>query len=772
MARIPVVALLLMACLSSPAHAAVVTECWGVQGRIQHPGALKYESLGKQGTLLVFDLSALPDGAAVYGARLFFTGVNWKENGFDILPAETRDSRLFPAGNRWLSLVSAGKPLQVAGPWNQWLEATEAVRAWAAAGKKGGLLWLRNARAFRQEATVLEIAYEGNLAAQVPSPVTGVKAFCRGGQVFIAFKEVVPLDEGKDAINWGDLAKKFKGDYYGPLPGNQQDELRYRIYSHDKPITAANLGQAQLLGEVLPGSAINTRIGLKTDEKRKTEDLVAIQAGQPGEAMASGPSVAVLRVAVEPGTPVPPGTGVFVHKVSDEGVRYYAVLTSSAGVTNSRDISETNTAGPVRQQRGDAEPVLYRETAVSVSKTKYVNQWYSFWTDQPLSPWPARYDVVVGYCPDLLEKAAALQIHRDGWNSWPSPPGPQPTTAIHMSQTGEQPVDFRSGLHDSIGTIKGFDQGKWQPFHTNRQAALLKWMSARWPLDPDRIIANTGAWGMMEIKDGRLYAMLRGWGEPELTKGFQCWDRARGIWGVPELYKGRPDDENPYVAANLTDWVLANPEKELPFVFIQAGGGAHYTEMGWPPFPRFCSSLMTAKQPFLFCTARDSALAEAIKTGRLVLRRSQSLPAFANCSLDDNLGEGDLRSGNGWNESQVNGWILWEPDTIVDEAGRWEITLWVGERCRLHEATVDLTPRRCRRFAAKPRQAFEWANTLAAEAAPLTLPSPQGGEGGVRGGGGQVVQAGKTEADEHGLVTILKLKVTKDRHRIVIGPAR
>jgi hypothetical protein len=764
MRRIPVATLLLVLCLAAWANAAMVTERWGVQGRVQHPGTLRFEPLGKQGTLVVLELSALPAGVTVYSARLFFSGVNWKDSGFDIIPAVKTDGQPQPVG----------KPLAPAAPWYQWLDATDAVRAWTAGGKKAGLLWMRGARAFRQDATVLEIAYEGNLPAQVPPQVTGVKAFSRSGQVFITFKEVEPLDEGRDAINWGDLAKKFKGDYYGPAPGNQRDEVRYRVYSHDRPITAANIGQAQFLGEVLPGSAFNTRMGLKSDEKRKTEELVAIQAGQSGEGLATGPSVGVLRVAVEPGTPVPPGTGVFVHTVTDAGDRYYAVLASANGVTNTRDISEANAAGPVPQRPGDPEPVLYMETAVPVAKAKYVTQWYSFWTAQPLSPWPARYDVVVGYCPDLLAKPADLHIYRYGWNSWPTPPGPQPTTAIHMSHTGDQPVDFRAGLHDSIGTIKGFDQGRWQPFHSNRQVALVKWMSARWAVDPNRLSVDMGAWGMMEIKYGHLYAMIRGWGEPELTKGFQCWDRARGIWGVPELYKGRPDDENPYVAANLTDWVLANPEKELPFVYICAGGGAHYTEEGWPPVPRFCWAMMKSKQPLLFSTARDSAVAEAINTGQLDLRRDQSLPAFANCSLDDNIGEGNLPTGNGWSKSQINGWILWDPGSIVDEPGRWEITLWVGERCPLSEGTVDLTPRRCGKFVARPRQAFQWTNAILPptaekkddQKAQADRPGPTGP------GGAALVQQDRAEADERGFVTIEKVKVTKGRHRVVIVPAK
>ena len=742
MKRIRVAMALFAVCLSSSAGAAVVTGRWGVRGRIQHRGTLKYEPAGKQGTLLTFDLSALPKRTAVYRARLFFSGVKWKENGFDLVPAKR-------AGGK---LVAAGKRLEPAAPWYQWLDATDAARAWSKSGARAGLLWMRGARGFRREATALEIAYEGLLPADLPRPVRGVRAIYRGGQVFVTFdeKQTDPLAPREEAGTWEDLARTFGGDYYGPVPGGGKEEVRFGIYCHAKPITAANIGKARLLGEVLPGSAVNTRIGFRAGQGRRPGYMTNILAGRRGEGMATGASVGVLRAAVEPGKGLAPGTGVFVHTVREAGSRYYAVLSSVNGVTNTRDLSPANVAGPIQQRPGAAEPVLYKEFATFVRKVRYVEQWYSYWAVQPLSPWPARYDVVLGYCPERLAKPAAVRIQRYGWNCWPTPPRPQVTDGLYLSHNGDMPVDFRTGLHDSIGTIKGFDEGTWQPFHTNRQAALLRWMSARWPVDPNRVKVDMGAWGMMEIKQGNLYAMIEGWGEPELTKGFQCWDRARGIWGVPELYAGRPADGNPYVAANLTDWVLANPTRELPFFFVCAGGGAHYTEEGWPPFPRFCWAMMKAKQPFLYCTARESDVAEALNKGRLTLRRDQSLPAFAHCSLDDNIGEGDLRSGQGWGASQVNGWILWEPEGIVEEPGRWEITVWVGPRCRLPEGTVDLTPRRCRRFRAKPGQKFAWTNTL--------LP----------GESGKVVQQGTLTADRLGLVTIERLRVTKARHRIRI----
>jgi hypothetical protein len=292
--------------------------------------------------------------------------------------------------------------------------------------------------------------------------VSAVKAFCRGGQVFITFKEIQPLDEGKDEVSWGDLAERFQGDYYGPVPGDggsSQDvpreaaaaprDLRYRVVRLGQPITPANVGEAELAGELLPGSAFNTRQALRTDAKGKRQNVVAIAAGRKGEGMASGPGVMLLRLAVEPGKPVEPAAGVFVHTVTREGRFYYAILTCLNGTTNTADITEANATGPVEQKAGAAEPVLYKEIVTDLGGTKYVEGWYSYWAEQPLSPWPGRYDVGVGHCPDLLSKPAPLHIHRSGWNSWPELPAPHKTRGLHMAHAADMPVEFHTGLFDS-----------------------------------------------------------------------------------------------------------------------------------------------------------------------------------------------------------------------------------------------------------------------------------------------------------------------------------
>ena len=72
--------------------------------------------------------------------------------------------------------------------------------------------------------------------------------------------------------------------------------------------------------------------------------------------------------------------------------------------------------------------------------------------------------------------------------------------------------------------------------------------------------------------------------------------------------------------------------------------------------------------------------------------------------------------------------------------------LW--ETAPLPQCSVDVTPRKCQRFKAKPGQRFVWTNTTLSD--------------------GRQVRAGSAVADEHGLVTLKRLVVTKGKHRITI----
>jgi len=725
-------------------HAGVVTERWGVAGRAQHQGTIAFEPQAEGGRLLRLDLSALPKDTKVYRARLFFSRPGRYGTGFDIvavqppLPRGEGRGEGAPPPQGKEKLKPFGRPLQLAAPHWRWFDATEAVREWVKKEAKPGLLLLRKAPQHDEKASYLEIAYEGQPNSAMPPQATEVKAFYRSGQVFVTFKEVEGFAGGKEEITWGELADRFRGiDYEGPLPNDLKSEIRYRIYAHSKPITAETLGEAQLVGEAVPGSIYNTRLV------------------PDGDFIAQRPKAVALRLAVEPAKPLPPGYGLFVHTVAHHGNWHYAVVTCINGIENTVELSEKNVAGPIEQRPAPPEPVLQRDVVTDLRDGRsYHEQWYSYWAVPPQAPRPTRYDLAVGFCPDSMTRPTPLEFTRGHtWGNKPEMPGPEPRRGIFMSMSDDPENGFWTGINDARDTLKGIEEGAWKPFAHNRQEALIRWAQKKWEIDPQRIVSGIGAWGMWELKRADLYAYIHGWGMPEITKGFQCWDWARGVWGQPDAYKGKPDDENPFYLQDYTRWVLANPDKELPFFHIHTGWGMHSTEMGWPPFPRFVRAMMDTRRAFAMHSA---ALGEAMRQGIIELRRDQSVPAFANCSLDDNIGEGDLLSGEPF--GQINAYLVWESATIVDEPGLYAITLWLwgGDphgrgAAPLDSCTVDLTPRRCRRFKPKPGDAFAWANIALSD--------------------GKEVQSGRLVAADHGLVTLERLAVTKARHRITIRRA-
>jgi len=715
---------------------AVVVERWGVGGHVQHPKTLVFEARKDAVALMRFDLSALPKGAKVYRARLHFTRPGLYGSRFDVVPVvrqgQGEDAQIRPVS----------KPLALVPPHFRRFDATEAVRAWAKTGADEGLLLLREAPSFTREDTYLEIAYEGELKSP-PKQVTGVKVFCRSGQVFVTFREIENYTSGKEQVTWGELGKRFSDiSSEGPTPRDEPHEIRYLVYVHDQSMTPATIGRAELLARVAPGSIYNTRLVPGGDFISKRPDALA------------------LRLAIEPGRPLPPGTGLYVHTVRQSGRRYYAVVTAVDGVENTVQLSDANIVGPIAQSIASPEPVLqevpkaHGHTGAGITELRdgktYREEWYSYWAVPPNAPRPGRYDFAVGYCPDTLVRPAPLEFTRGHtWGHTPEMPRPEARRGIVMSMSDDEPNGMWTGINDARGTLRGAEDGVWSPQTHNRQETLIRWAMKRWPVDPQQISSGLGAWGMWELRRSDLYAYVHGWGMPEVTKGFQVWNWSRGAWGQPEAYRGKPNDRNPFYLQDYSRFVLENPKQELPYFYIHTGWGAHFSEMGWPPFPRFARAMIDAKRAFTMYCGGGSPVGGAIADGRIVIRRNQSLPAFGNCSLDDNLGEGDIRSGVAF--GQVNGYLLWDTESIVDRSDRWEMTVILDDSAPLDECTVDLTPRRCQTFRPRPGERLRWTCTF--------LPPATDGR---RLGGGSIA------ADKWGLATIPQLRMLKGTQRVVI----
>ena len=720
-------------CLPAAALADVAVARWGVGGHVQHAKALEYRELPGGRTLLTFDLSALPKAAKVYRARLRFVRTERYDRAFDLSPADETGK-------------AAGGRLKLIAPAQLWFDATAAARKWSAAGAAKGHLLLGSRPRFERDKTFLEIAYEGKPAGP-PKQVRNVSAVYRAGQVFLTFEEIEDLSEGHDDYAWGRLIGKSRG--YNPrelVPKDDAREVRYRVYRHEGPITAANLGAAELLADVAGGSRFNTR------------QVRRIWRGEQTPSTLDEKYIAV-RLAVAPEKPLPAGVGKYVHTVRKDGTGHYAVVAAVNGVENTADISQDNTAGPVDERVAATEPVVYKKIVHDLKgkSATYVQLWCNWYCDPPLSPVPMCYDVVVGYCPQKLARPAAVHVNRGhSWIHTAEPVRPALTDRIDLAHCCDWPNAFWMGINDAAGTLKGIEEGTWQPFPMRRQEALLKWLDRRFGIDADRITAALGAWGMMEMERPDLYADMHGWGLPEISKGFQAWQRACGVWGPPAAYADRPKQEDPFYRQDWTRYVLADVKRELPFFHMHLGWGAHFTEMGWPPVPRFLRAMIDTKRAFVYhWRVRDEQ--------RPTIRKGQSLPAFGNCSLDDMPGNGDLNHGEGMG-IQLNGYLTWDSETLVEQPGRWEASVWLAGQPPLPECTVDLTPRRCRKLIARPGEKLAWTNTLRLSDAQKR----KAVEAGNTPPAERRIQSGTATADQHGLVTIRGLKVTTARHRVVL----
>ena len=190
--------------------------------------------------------------------------------------------------------------------------------------------------------------------------------------------------------------------------------------------------------------------------------------------------------------------------------------------------------------------------------------------------------------------------------------------------------------------------------------------------------------------------------------------------------------------------------------------------IGWPQAVEFLETLRDTHRPHIFVwgLSGHGQRAEMPAGGGqrimpLDIRLGQSLPAFTNCSLDDNPGTATLLpspkeakvggevkkdSFDGDSTGQINLYLYWETETSVDTPNRWEITVKLTDTAPADKCTVDITPRRLQHFKIKPTETLRWTNSSA----------------------GNQIQSGDVTADEHGLVTLRRITVGKQGVRIVI----
>ncbi|KKK91636.1 hypothetical protein LCGC14_2710940, partial [marine sediment metagenome] len=316
--------------------------------------------------------------------------------------------------------------------------------------------------------------------------------------------------------------------------------------------------------------------------------------------------------------------------------------------------------------------------------------------------------------------------------------------------------------NEGRGTLRSYAECKVDYFTERYFVRMIRWAMGTWSVDPGRVSGGQHDSGPLHLGIrhpeifGRIFL-----GNYTASYAYTWAPPSRGLPTVlgPRALARTTRGEPAWDVLDLLWYLRQDPGKDIPLIWGGSNVGkerGHTSEFGWQDDPRGWAALQRARQPFVISWGLNSAdpggtlgyqrIAPEIAR-RLASRRWVStIPAFSNCSLDDNPGNGDPTDGDSC--GQMNGYLLWADDGHVDTQAKWEMTVWVVGSSPERECTVDLTPRHCKRFKPPPGRKYTWTNTSLAT--------------------GASVQAGTAVADRWGLVTLKGLRVDKGKNRISI----
>jgi hypothetical protein len=738
-------------CATSPAAADFVTEVWGNRPLCHHPGTLQAE-----GQIARFDLSAVPERAAVSRAVL------------RAMPRrQTYDAaiEIYALSGDPKEAAPGAQPLALRAPWYDSFDATEAVRACLTRDAGKLRLQMKVAPGWSPQTTTLEIAYESPAARPTP-PVSGLRAVHHDGQTFLTWKEHEDILAEFDKATIENMEKKL-------LPLRGKTEVTYRVYASDRPVTAATLGQAALVAEVPFVLSMYYLDSVRTIEHPYAERG---EGSTPfvGGARAKRDVVPAYVIAKgEP--PLARGSGLYVRTIARPGKTCYAVVTAINGreAVGSDGISAGNSLRePMAEQPAPPIPVLQSSQELKGQERNrpgWTVSTYNYWLEFPYANVPRQLAVATR----AVERFAATKA---------SSAGDKGELCVNLGFYGSQPAfiarergggevtlcppwdmddSMLQGRHECIGTLRSYAQGVVHNWGQRRTLALVEWAKREFPVDPQRVTA-VGQFALWAVRHGDTFAVVTADAYGNFNKGREA-QKHGPQWGpYPQGSKNWLGiDQWEYM--NVAKWIRENPTADLPYLVLRPTGSSHVGDMGPWAWPELYRALHDTKRAF---TARHGGVWSGTPLAGTIMpplvRKNQSLPAFGRCSLDGMPGDGDLSNNGGVDAdgdviADLNGFLLWDTDTIVDQPGKWEMTVYLypGDPKQgrpgapADSCTVDLTPRRCQRFKAQPGSQFSWSNTSVAD--------------------GKVMQSGIAAADKLGLVTIENLTILKSKNRIHIG---
>ena len=266
-------------------------------------------------------------------------------------------------------------------------DVTAEVQAACAAGKGSLSFSVLHFPGYDPAQNRLDVTASGKPRKELPR-VMGLAATHRAGQTILTWIE--PALKGS--------AERMTFQEFSALResiAREPHSTIYRIYRGKEPITAATIGQAELVDEIRPLSGWNPEfygIGIHKDQ------------------------IVPRYVVIDGGNPVVPGTAVYAHNPKAAGKAYYAVGLVQHGEEDLTTFDRGNALEEaVEETVGPGAPVLQRMERPE--EFSYVRgpklMYYVRWEGPPNAHLPSRpIDYLVALPPKNVEPApVGLHLH-------------------------------------------------------------------------------------------------------------------------------------------------------------------------------------------------------------------------------------------------------------------------------------------------------------------------------------------------------------------------
>lgn len=484
------------------------------------------------------------------------------------------------------------------------------------------------------------------------------------------------------------------------------------------------------------------------------------------------------------GTPLSPATGLFVATTLVNGNYYYAVTVLIGGVETQTIIVGSNAlSSPLTETISTPRPVFQEERIIHNESVQIYSTFLStkYAVDKPLMNKAGFLPFDFGVYKNHGDSPHPLEINLHGGSTYFLDRITTTTTDEIMIGVED---DLPSGANQAwFGVNENYDiydshLNTTTPAtgtnynHTQiRINKVIDWALSNLNVDTNRVYIHGGSLGApgafymaitypekfaaASVVDGLFNFGFDNDYQPNCTMNDGKGNRRDGDSVLGKIEDDLPTNLGSGTYEVTNGGLVIHQHNEKNFPFIMSLNGKHDEMMGWTEKTIHYDSVNNNHTGgnYFWDSRQHSGSGGIWSPADLFdlfrFRKDLSFPAFSDCSLNEDWGNGNGNTGE--NYGSVNGSLDWVNE-LVDESSQWQAQVFIhdlpykqGVVVYPDSCTVTITPRRVQRFHPSIGDSIEWS-VLHQEI---------------------VIQSGKIKYSG-GLITVPGIKIFKDTSTITL----